>query len=103
MDTHLDSNEVRHQAAFVRTTLTLDADLAKKLKDLAHRKGQSFKQTLNEVVRHGLAAQPLRHTERYVVTPHHGGFRPGIDPYKLNQLADQLEAEEFVAAERRRK
>jgi hypothetical protein len=86
----------------VRTTLTLDADLAKKLKELAHRRGQSFKQTLNEVVRRGLAAQERRpQRPRYVVTPHRGGFRPGIDPGKLNQLLDQLDVEDFADEARR--
>jgi hypothetical protein len=82
----------------MRTTLTLDPDLAKKLKDLAHRRGQSFKQTLNEVVRRGLASQPGQaRAKRYELTPHHGGFRPGIDRGKLNQLVDQLEVEDFVS------
>jgi hypothetical protein len=86
----------------MRTTLTLDPDLAKKLKDLAHRRGQSFKQTLNEVVRRGLSAPARRPAaERYVVTPHRGGFRPGIDPRKLNQLADQLDVEDFATEARR--
>ena len=81
----------------MRTTLTLEPDLAKKLKDLAHRRGESFKQTLNEVVRRGLAAKPQSGAApRYKVTPHAGGFRPGIDPNKLNQLVDQLEVEDFV-------
>ena len=80
----------------MRTTLTLDPDLAKKLKDLAHRRGQSFKQTLNEVVRRGLAAQGERpKRQRYTLTPHRGGFRPGIDPAKLNQLLDELEVADF--------
>lgn len=85
----------------MRTTLTLEPDLAKKLKDLAHRRGQSFKQTLNEVVRRGLAA-PAQHpkAQRYTVTPHAGGFRPGIDPRKLNQLADQLDVEDFTGEAR---
>lgn len=81
----------------MRTTLTLEADLAKKLRELAHRRGQSFKQTLNEIVRRGLAAQAQRQPqERYQVRPHTGGFRAGIDPGKLNQLVDQLEVEDFV-------
>lgn len=81
----------------MRTTLTLDPDLAKKLKDLAHRRGQSFKQTLNDVVRRGLEAQAQRPpATRYTVEPHHGGFRPGVDPGKLNQLVDQLEIEDFT-------
>ena len=83
----------------MRTTLTLEPDLAKKLKDLAHRRGESFKQTLNDVVRRGLAAKPQIGTAlRYTVTPHVGGFRAGIDPNKLNQLVDQLEVEDFVVA-----
>lgn len=82
----------------MRTTLTLDQDLVKKLKDLAHRRGQSFKQTLNEAVRRGLMTQAERpHVARYTVEPHHGGFRPGIDRGKLNQLVDQLEVEDFIA------
>ena len=86
-----------HHAAFMRTTLTLDADLAKQLKDLAHRRDQSFKQTVNDVVRHGLAAQAQRPPGvRYTVEAHRGGFRPGIDPGKLNQLVDQLDVEDFV-------
>lgn len=81
----------------MRTTLTLDTDLAKKLKDLAHRQDQSFKQTLNDVVRRGLAAQAQRPPGvRYTVETHRGGFRPGIDPGKLNQLVDQLDVEDFV-------
>jgi hypothetical protein len=81
----------------MRTTLTLEQDLAKKLKDLAHRRGQTFKQTLNEVVRRGLMAQAdLPMAPRYTVEPHRGGFRPGIDRGKLNQLVDQLEVEDFI-------
>ena len=81
----------------MRTTLTLDPDLAKKLKDLAHRRGQSFKQTLNDVVRQGLRTQAERPAgARYHVEPHAGGFRPGVDRGKLNQLVDQLEVEDFI-------
>jgi hypothetical protein len=31
-----------------------------------------------------------------VTRPHAFGFKPGIDPDKLNQLVDELEAEAFV-------
>jgi hypothetical protein len=83
----------------MRTTLTLEPDLAKKLKDLAHRRGESFKQTLNDVVRRGLAARVQRRPGApYTVESHYGGFRAGIDPGKLNQLVDQLDAEDFIAS-----
>jgi predicted transcriptional regulator len=81
----------------MRTTVTLDPDVAAKLKRLAHRRQSSFKSTLNEVLRRGLAAQERSASMApFVVESHAGGFRPGIDPGKLNQLIDQLEAEDFA-------
>ena len=77
--------------------MTLEPDLAKKVKALAHRRGLSFKQALNEVLRRGLAPARQGAQTRYTVQPHAGGFRPGIDPGKLNQLVDQLEVEDFIA------
>lgn len=82
----------------MRTTVTIEPDLAAKLKELAHRRRASFKATLNDVVRRGLAAQSeAKRLAPFVVEPHAGGFRPGIDPARLNQLLDQLDADDFVA------
>jgi hypothetical protein len=81
----------------MRTTITLDDDVAAKLKELAHRRRASFKETLNDVLRKGLTSQAVApKPERFVVIPHSGGFRPGIDIDKLNQLADELEVEDFT-------
>jgi hypothetical protein len=82
----------------MRTTVTLEPDVAAKLKELAHRRRLSFKAALNEVLRRGLSTQggaPKRR-KRFVVEPHAGGFRPGIDPNRLNQLIDELDADDFV-------
>lgn len=83
----------------MRTTVTLDSDVAAKLKELAHRRRTSFKETLNDVIRKGLSSQAAARgpAERYVVEPHAGGFRPGVDPVKLNQLVDELELGGFIA------
>jgi hypothetical protein len=82
----------------MRTTVTLEPDLAKKLKALAHRRGLSFKQALNEVIRRGLTSPARQDAQpRYTLEPHPSGFRPGIDQGKLNQLFDQLEVEDFLA------
>lgn len=88
----------------MRTTVTLDPDVAARLKELAHRRRASFKETLNDVIRKGLSAPAgtREHPERYVVEPHAGGFRPGVDPAKLNQLVDELEVGDFVFGHRRR-
>ena len=86
----------------MRTTVTLDADVAAKLKELAHRRRASFKETLNDVIRRGLSHQlgAREAAERYVVEPHAGGFRPGIDPNRLNQLLDELEIGDFESEAR---
>lgn len=78
--------------------MTLDADLAQKLRDLAHRKHLPFKKVINDVIRRGLAAQELVESagQPFVVTPHAGGFRAGVDLGKLNSLADQLETSDFL-------
>lgn len=76
--------------------MTLEPDLMKKIRALANRQGVSFKWVLNDVIRRGLVSQASQTPQpRYTVEPHAGGFRAGIDPDKLNQLADQLEVEDL--------
>ncbi len=78
----------------MRTTLTLEPDIARSLQERARREGRSFKDVVNESLRRGLASKPARPSKkRFTVKPHEGGFRPGIDPLKLNQLNDEIEVE----------
>lgn len=89
----------------MRTTLTLDDDLAAALKEAAHRGGKSFKATVNETLRAGLAAggEPPRR-KRYRVAPARlGGVRPGIDLDKALRLADALEDEAIARKLEQRK
>lgn len=86
----------------MRTTVTLDDDVAEKVKDYSHRTRVSFKVALNAVLRRGLSAQePPREKRPFRVVPHSGGFRPGVDVAKLNQLVDQLETDAFVRKQRK--
>jgi len=82
----------------MRTTLTLDEDLARALRKLAHARGSSFKAVVNEVLRRGLMAgeKSCAPREPFRVASARRGFRPGVDPLKLNQLVDELEVERFV-------
>ena len=52
----------------MRTTLMIDAAIAKALQDLAHRSNQPFKQVVNETLRAGLCAPAVRKS-RYKVKP----------------------------------
>ena len=42
----------------MRTTLTLDDDVAAKLKSQARRSGRAFREVVNEALRRGLASPP---------------------------------------------
>jgi hypothetical protein len=75
----------------VRTTITLDDDVAERLKAETLRSGQSFKETVNNVIRRGLMARsapqeaPRLHESREL------GLRPGIDLDNIEELLDQVE------------
>ena len=87
----------------MRTTLTIDNDIADSLKEQARRQGCSFKQVVNDALRRGLEASPAEGEERPVfrVKPMEGGFLPGIDPLKLNQFYDELLVQDFLEKEAR--
>jgi hypothetical protein len=74
----------------MRTTLTLDDDVAAKLTAEARRSSRSFREVVNETLRRGLAhraaAQPRRPFA--VVTRDLGALRPGL---RLDSIAGVLE------------
>lgn len=81
----------------MRTTLTLDDDLARQLKEQARRSGKSFKEVVNATLRHGLARghKPADRLPPFRVKPKVCGFRSGVDSMKLNQLNDEMALEDF--------
>jgi hypothetical protein len=84
----------------MRTTVTLDEDVAAALKQAARDRGISFKEALNSSVRRGLAPAP-RSAGRYRVPARSMGMRPGIDVTKALQLAGDLEDAEILRKLRR--
>lgn len=79
----------------VRTTITLDPDVAASLRSLARERGTSFRATVNAVLRRGLseggaAARPF-HVETRPLN-----LRPGIDLDRALALAGQLEDDETI-------
>ena len=96
--THIDVRHVAHYDVRVRTTLTIDDDVAAALKALARNSGKTFKAVVNEVMRRGLMTgeKPVPDREPFRVESVRCGFLPGIDPLKLNQLVDELEVDEFL-------
>jgi hypothetical protein len=77
----------------VRTTLTLDDDVAAKLKSVARRTGRPFRAVVNDTLRRGLAKPPRPETlEPFVIQPRElGRRRPGLNVDNIAGLLDQVE------------
>jgi hypothetical protein len=76
----------------VRTTLTLDDDVAAKLEAESRRTGSSFKQVVNEVLRLGLTLRrDLKRQAPFVVQPRSLQLRPGLDYENIGELLEQVE------------
>ena len=81
----------------MRTTLTLDPEVATRLNAEAARSDRAFKAVVNDALRRGLH-MPSKSPRRaaYAVKPLRLAFRPGVDTDRLNELADELETEVLV-------
>ena len=86
----------------MRTTLTLERDVAERLEREIRRTGKSLKATVNEALRLGLGlGGKTPQAPPFEVEPHAFGFKPGVDLDRLNQLTDEMEAEEAARRLRR--
>jgi hypothetical protein len=79
----------------MRTTITLDRDVAQRAKSAVARSGKSFKHVINEALRAGFellekpaAARPYR------TKPMAAGLRPGISLDNVHELIAQLDGED---------
>lgn len=95
---HLDIRFTNHHDVEVRTTLTLDEDVARELRARMRQSGQSLKQVVNAALRRGLrlGEKPAPGLPRFEVEPFSSPFQAGVDPSRLNQLLDELEVEDFA-------
>lgn len=86
----------------VRTTLSLEPDVAQRLRQELASGKKSFKEVVNERLRMGFGLDKAKRRPRFRVKAHSSAFLPGIDQVKLNQLVDDLEAEEFLVKSKSR-
>jgi len=71
----------------MRTTLSLDPDVALKIKErMAEQQDASLKDIINQALRIGLQSTASRTEFQYKVLMHAMGLRPDLDPDKLNQI-----------------
>lgn len=93
---HQDSKMPDVMMPRMRTTVTLDPDVAAKLKEETRRRGISFKEALNSSVRRGLESAERTDAKPYRVRTAKMGARPGVNLDKALQLAGELEDEEIL-------
>jgi hypothetical protein len=83
----------------MRTTVTLDPDVARLLEEAQHRSKRPFKQVLNDAVRAGLKRPAARAHPPFKQRVFSLG-RPKVDLTKAGALAADLEDQEIIAKAR---
>ncbi len=82
----------------MRTTITLEPDVARLVEAAMHRHRKTFKQVINEAIRTSLRPAGARErVARYRVTPHSAQLAPGYDRRGFNKLVDELEDRAVLA------
>jgi hypothetical protein len=81
----------------MRTTLTIDDDLAGILRRKSRELEKPFKEIVNLALRKGLSENLTKTEHKVVVRPHDfGTSKPGLDMDRLNQFVDELEVEHYA-------
>jgi predicted transcriptional regulator len=77
----------------MRTTITIEDDLAARLDDLQRREGLGFKEAVNQTLRAGLERLEMRPATipRFKVKARKMGLRPGLNYANVGELIEQLE------------
>ena len=77
----------------MRTTLTLDDDVAAKLRAESRRSGRPFREIVNETLRWGMTSRrvvPRRHS--FIITARDlGDLKPGLSLHNVAELIEQVE------------
>jgi len=76
----------------VRTTLTIDDDIAGLVQHEVRKSGDSFKATVNRLLRQGLmASQEKADVKPFEVTPIAMGLKPGLSYDCISELLEEAE------------
>ena len=80
----------------MRTTITLEADVATRLQAFSRRTGKTFKQAVNEAVREGLSSPKSTRAEPFV-QPTHAMGKIKADLTKALSLAAEIDDQAAIA------
>jgi len=80
----------------VRTTLTLDDEIARKLRAESRRAGRSFRDVVNDTLRRGLASECGGSArKRFRVKARDMGLKPGLSLDNVAEVLEHVEGPAF--------
>ena len=77
----------------MRTTLTLESDVAQRIRQKMRQEGLTLKRVINDALRIGLAEKDTGPTGKPAVEPNSRNPEGSLDLEKVNQLMDELESD----------
>jgi hypothetical protein len=77
----------------MRTTLTLDEDVAAKLRAESRRAGRPFREIVNETLRRGLASRRVARQQQWfkITARDLGDLKPGLSLDNVAELVEHVE------------
>ena len=75
----------------MRTTLSIDDDVANLLSEEMRRSGATLKETINSALRNGLLVANRPAPKPYVIQPRVMGLPPGLSYDNIAELLEQIE------------
>jgi hypothetical protein len=78
----------------IRTTVTLDDDVAARVKRESQSRGASFRDTLNDLLRSALLGVHNKPRRTLRIKPTHMGHKPGLNYDNIESLLEYGEGEQ---------
>jgi hypothetical protein len=79
----------------MRTTINISDGILSELRELARQRRRPFREIVEETIQRGLGMTQTTSRKRARIQTHRIGIKPAYQGLSLNQLYDQLEAEDI--------
>lgn len=78
----------------MRTTIDISDGILSELRERARQRRRPFREILEETIQRGLSVTPAASSKQVTIQTHRVGVKPAYQGLSMNQLYDQIEAEE---------
>lgn len=78
----------------MRTTINISDGILSELRELARQRRRPFREIVEETIQRGLGVTQKNSPRRVRIQTHRIGIKPAYQGLSLNQLYDQIEAED---------